>query len=65
VSAREWRLLVTEATDGATNMAVDEALWLGRHAGASPPTLRFFAWDPPTVSLGYGQRRKAASARAR
>ncbi len=51
-----WRLLVTEATDGATNMAIDEALWRGRRAGTSPPTLRFFAWDPPTVSLGYGQR---------
>jgi lipoate-protein ligase A len=36
-------------------MAIDEALWRGRQAGASPPTLRFFAWDPPTVSLGYGQ----------
>ncbi|HXG04458.1 MAG TPA: lipoate--protein ligase family protein, partial [Candidatus Binatia bacterium] len=52
---RTWRLLVTEPTDGATNMAVDEALWRGRQAGTSPPTLRFFAWAPPTVSLGYGQ----------
>lgn len=52
---RTWRLLVTEARDGATNMAVDEAVWRGRQAGTSPPTLRFFAWDPPTVSLGYGQ----------
>jgi lipoate-protein ligase A len=50
-----WRLLVTEATDGATNMAIDEALWRGRQAGTSPPTLRFFGWAPPTVSLGYGQ----------
>src|SRR5947208_9994921 len=50
-----WRLLVTEPCDGATNMAVDEAVWRGRQAGASPPTLRFFAWAPPTVSLGYGQ----------
>lgn len=50
-----WRLLVTEPTDGATNMAVDEAIWLGRRGGASPPTIRFFAWAPPTVSLGYGQ----------
>jgi len=54
-SARTWRLLVTEPTDGATNMAIDEALWLGRRAGALPPTVRFFAWAPPTVSLGYGQ----------
>jgi lipoate-protein ligase A len=36
-------------------MAIDEALWRSRQAGASPPTLRFFAWAPPTVSLGYGQ----------
>ena len=46
---------MTEPTDGATNMAIDEAVWLGRRAGASPPTIRFFAWAPPTVSLGYGQ----------
>ena len=50
-----WRLLVTEPADGATNMAIDEALWRGRQAGTSPPTLRFFGWAPPTVSLGYGQ----------
>ena len=36
-------------------MAIDEAVWLGRRTGASPPTVRFFAWLPPTVSLGYGQ----------
>jgi lipoate-protein ligase A len=53
--ARSWRLLVTEPTDGATNMAIDETVWLGRRAGASPPTVRCFAWSPPTVSLGYGQ----------
>jgi lipoate-protein ligase A len=50
-----WRLLVTEPADGATNMAIDEAIFRGRLAGASPPTVRFFAWRPPTVSLGYGQ----------
>src|SRR5438132_12515704 len=55
MTVREWRLLVTESTDGATNMAIDEVLWRGRQAGTSPPTVRFFGWDPPTVSLGYGQ----------
>ena len=50
-----WRLLVTEPADGATNMAVDEVLWKGRRAGVAPATLRFYAWAPPTVSLGYGQ----------
>ena len=51
----QWRLLVTEAADGPTNMAIDEALWKARRAGTAPPTLRFYAWSPPTVSLGYGQ----------
>ena len=52
---RAWRLLVTEAVDGATNMAIDEALLVGRQAGTSQPTVRCYAWAPPTVSLGYGQ----------
>jgi lipoate-protein ligase A len=55
MTAREWRLLVTEPADGATNMAIDEALWRARQAGQAPPTVRFFAWRPATVSLGYGQ----------
>jgi lipoate-protein ligase A len=51
-----FRLLVTAPAGGAHNMAVDEALLIGRLSGASPPTLRFFAWEPAAVSLGYGQR---------
>lgn len=50
-----FRLLVTEPLDGALNMALDEALLRGRLAGATPPTLRFFSWQPATISLGYGQ----------
>jgi lipoate-protein ligase A len=50
-----WRLLVTEPLDGAHNMALDEALLLARIGDAVPATLRFFSWDPPTISLGYGQ----------
>lgn len=37
-------------------MAIDEAVLLARIQGVAPPTLRFFAWNPPAVSLGYGQR---------
>jgi len=51
-----FRLLVTEPLDGAANMALDEALLLARLRHASPPTLRFFGWAPPAISLGYGQR---------
>src|SRR5207248_8171180 len=57
--APSWRLLVTEPLDGATNMAVDEALWRARLAGEGSPTVRFFGWAPPAVSIGYGQRRDA------
>jgi len=53
--ARDWRLVVTEPLDGATNMAMDEAILLGRIRGAGPPTVRFYGWTPATVSLGYGQ----------
>src|SRR5262249_56219186 len=42
-------------SEGASRVGIEEALWRGRQVGTSPPTLRFFAWAPPTVSLGYGQ----------
>jgi len=56
VTLPAFRLLVTEPLDGAANMALDEALLFSRLRHGSPPTLRFFAWAPPTISLGYGQR---------
>ena len=49
------RLIVSPAADGAWNMAVDEAL-LEAAGGASPPTLRFFTWDPACLSLGFNQK---------
>lgn len=50
-----WRLLLSGAADGATNMAVDEAVLEAVSAGEVPPTLRFYTWDPPCLSLGYAQ----------
>ena len=50
-----WRLLVTEPLDGATNMALDEALLRGRIRGSGAPTVRFYGWRPAAVSLGYAQ----------
>jgi lipoate-protein ligase A len=40
---------------GSWNMALDEAL-LFQAAEGSAPTLRFYQWDQPTLSLGYFQR---------
>jgi len=50
-----WRLLLDPPAAGAWNMAVDEVLLDGAAAGSAPPTLRFYAWAPPCLSLGYFQ----------
>ena len=52
---RPFRLLVTPPMSGPANMAVDETLLTSRLRGAGPPTIRFYGWDPATISLGYGQ----------
>jgi lipoate-protein ligase A len=50
-----WRLLITPPTDGATNMAIDEAILHALADGKGRPTLRFYQWNPPCLSLGYNQ----------
>lgn len=62
--ATTWRLLDTGWQDGATNMAVDEAIMHGVSCGESPPTLRFYGWDPPCLSLGYAQKWSVADSAA-
>ena len=52
----KWRLIVeTEPRTGADNMALDEAIMDAVAADRSPPTLRFYQWDPPCLSLGKRQ----------
>lgn len=51
----KWRLLDTGLCDGATNMAIDEAILQSVGEGKSLPTLRFYGWQPPCVSIGYSQ----------
>lgn len=52
----EWRLLIEdEPRSGPANMAIDHALALACAAGESPPTLRFYRWNPPAVSIGRNQ----------
>jgi len=58
-SRRRWRLLSTGPADASTNMAVDEAILEACAAGDVPPTLRFYTWFPPAISLGYGQQRES------
>ncbi len=51
-----WRLIDSGVADGATNMATDEALQISCRDGQSPPVLRFYGWNPPTLSLGFFQK---------
>lgn len=41
-------------------MALDTWLLEGHRQGQHPPTLRFYTWSSPTISLGYHQRRYPA-----
>ncbi len=50
-----WRLLVSPAAPGATNMAVDHAVAERVQAEQVPPTLRFYTWRPRALSIGYAQ----------
>jgi lipoate-protein ligase A len=51
-----WRLLRCGTAGAEWNMGLDEALLDAATAGASGPTLRFYAWSPPAVSVGHFQR---------
>jgi len=57
---RQWRLIYDHPLPGAANMAIDEALLEAVGAGKSPPTLRFYGWDPACLSLGHGQSSRDA-----
>lgn len=52
---KKWRLIFTGPQDAFLNMALDEALLLSCQEGISPPALRLYQWNPPTVSIGYFQ----------
>lgn len=52
-----WRLIPPLVAPGALHMAIDAWL-LDQHLHhGHPPTLRFYTWDPPAISLGFSQRR--------
>jgi lipoate-protein ligase A len=37
-------------------MAIDEAILTAHGEGLVPPTVRFYGWNPPTLSIGYFQK---------
>jgi len=52
-----WRIVVTPASPGAENMALDEAL-MERARSTGESVARVYAWSRPTISLGRNQTAK-------
>jgi len=51
-----WRLIIEETSrSGPSNMAIDQAIAEACAAGDSPPTLRFYQWNPPAITIGRHQ----------
>ncbi len=53
-----WRLLIDPPYEGPQNMAIDESLLESCSQGKDKeyfPTLRFYQWSQPTLSIGYNQ----------
>lgn len=51
-----WRFIDSGACSPAYNMALDEALLDWHSKGLIPPTIRFYGWNPATLSIGYFQK---------
>ncbi|GBE36770.1 octanoyltransferase LipM [bacterium BMS3Bbin07] len=51
-----WRYIDTGISDASCNMALDEAIAEMALKGRVPPTLRFYGWAEPSVSLGCFQK---------
>ncbi|HIK30921.1 MAG TPA: lipoate--protein ligase family protein [Oscillatoriales cyanobacterium M59_W2019_021] len=52
-----WRLIPPLSAPGPVQMAIDRWLLAQYRSGWHPPTLRFYTWSPPAISLGYHQQR--------
>ncbi|MUV07330.1 octanoyltransferase [Planococcaceae bacterium Storch 2/2-2] len=52
----EWAFINSGKCSPSFNMALDEALLNWHSEGKIPPVLRFYEWNPPTMSVGYFQK---------
>ncbi|TYR82436.1 lipoate--protein ligase family protein [Priestia megaterium] len=52
----KWRFIDSKNRSPYYNMALDEALLEWHSEGEIPPTIRFYGWNPPTLSIGYFQK---------
>lgn len=56
ISREKWRFINTGKSSSAMNMAIDEAILVMHSEGKVPPTVRFYGWEPATLSIGYFQQ---------
>ncbi|KSU63615.1 octanoyltransferase [[Bacillus] enclensis] len=56
MSKETWRFIDSGNCSPSFNMALDEALLDWHSEGKIPPTIRFYGWDPATLSVGYFQK---------
>jgi lipoyl(octanoyl) transferase len=51
-----WRFIDSGKRSPSYNMALDETLLNWHSEGRIPPTIRFYGWNPATLSIGYFQQ---------
>lgn len=51
-----WYFINSGKQDPAYNMALDEALLDWHSDGLIPPVIRFYQWEPASLSIGYFQK---------
>jgi lipoyl(octanoyl) transferase len=51
-----WNFINSGKSSAAFNMALDEALLEWHSQGEINPTIRFYGWEPATLSIGYFQK---------
>lgn len=53
---KRWRVLRYEKASAAFNMALDDAIAEAVAFRVAGPTMRFYGWEPPAVSIGRFQK---------
>ena len=51
----KWRIIELQEKGAYLNMGIDNAIMDGVKSGTSDPTIRFYTWKPPAVSIGCFQ----------
>lgn len=51
-----WHILNSNYNDAAMNMAIDEGLLHFHAEGSIRPTIRFYGWEKPSLTIGHFQK---------